>query len=116
MRFRRAHLRNATTCLSRVAAAALLACATVFTPAALGLNSSRMQSEQNEQRSEIDSSEHFRATLNQTRRFARGRFHPQLVAGIVYVRFTALTTQSPCSVAQDRSNLSADSWSSPMRL
>ena len=117
MKFRRPNLRTALICLSRLGAALLLACATVFGAAGtLAASSLLTQSEQNEQRSEIDGSEHFRATLHPTRRSLRSKPNPVCGGGVVFEHLAPSAEQLRSPAAHLRSTPSVDVWTCPKRL
>jgi hypothetical protein len=100
----------------RVVTAFLVILVTVVVPAAsLGFGFGANQGETNDQRSELETTEHFRATLSQLRRSSRSKLNPVCDAGI-YLGHDQLPDQFQPIVATQHYESSTDGWTSPLRI
>ena len=96
--------------------AVLIACATLLVPATLGAGLLRVQGELIDARSELEGSEHSRATVPQPRRSMRNRNNLAYFAGFSSNSVVALSARCRRSASEPRHTPWPVSWTSPMRL
>ena len=97
------------------ATAVFIICATFVAPAAL-LGIQPGQGEHCDQRSELESTEHARATIHQLRRSMRCKLNPACGAGILLRNTDLLLAQCRTIATTRHFESSTDGWTSPLRL
>ena len=117
MIFRHSILLRAMARIFGRATAAFVVCATFMAPAAsLGFSYQSGQGELNDQRTELESTEHTRATIHQLRRSSRCKFIPAYDARVLLAQKNLLLVQRRTIATTERFESSTDGWTSPLRL
>ncbi len=115
MKLRHLILPKAAAGLFGRATAVFIICATFVAPTA-SLGFQPAQSELNDQRSELETTDHTRAIVHQLRRSNRGKLNPDCGAGILLRQTDLLLAQRRTIATTQRFESSTDGWTSPLRL